>query len=67
LWGENLKYFLEKAGKNAAYTSKDAVIEFFETIEPSEKASSFSLLADECTDISAIVTGFQKTDPNCTL
>jgi len=23
---ENLKYFLEKAGKNATYTSKDAAI-----------------------------------------
>jgi len=26
--GENLKYCLEKAGKNATYTSKDAVIDF---------------------------------------
>jgi len=30
--GENLKYFLEKAEKNATYTSKDAVIDFVETI-----------------------------------
>jgi len=30
--GENLKYYLEKAGKNIAYTSKDAVIDFVETI-----------------------------------
>jgi len=30
--GENLKYFLDKAGKNVAYTSKDAVIDFVETI-----------------------------------
>jgi len=30
--GENLKYFLEKAGKNATYTSKDAIIDLVETI-----------------------------------
>jgi len=49
--GENLKYFLEKAGKNATCTSKDAVIDFVETIaqwieegEPSEKASSSRVL-----------------------
>jgi len=29
---KNLKYFLEKAEKNATYTSKDAVIDFVETI-----------------------------------
>jgi len=45
---ENLKYFLEKAGKNTTYTSKDAVIDFVEKVE------HFSLVADECTDISTI-------------
>jgi len=60
LWGENLKYFLEKAGKNATYTSKDAVIDFVETIGEENlpkrfhQAEYFSLLADECTDISTI-------------
>jgi len=42
--GENLKYFLEKAGRNI---SKDAVIDFAEIIgqwEPSEKASSSRVL-----------------------
>jgi len=29
--GENLKYFLEKAGKSATCTSRDAVIDFVET------------------------------------
>jgi len=58
--GENLKYFIEKAGKNAAYTSKDAVIDFVETIgqwveekllKRLHQVEYFSLLADECTDI----------------
>jgi len=30
--GENLKYFLGKAGKNATYTLKDGIIDFVETI-----------------------------------
>lgn len=30
--GEDLRYFLEKAGKNTTYTSKDAVVDFVETI-----------------------------------
>jgi len=29
---ENLKYFLEKTGKNATCTSRDAVIDFVETL-----------------------------------
>ena len=61
--GENLRHFLEKAGKNATYTSKDAVVDFVETIglwveERLLKrlchSQYFSLLADECTDISTI-------------
>ena len=60
---EDLRYFVEKAGKNATYTSKDAVIDFAETIgmwvEKSLlkrlcQARYFSLLADECTDILTI-------------
>ena len=58
--GENLRYFPEKAGKNATYTSKDAAVDFIETIglQVEEcllkrlcQAHYFSLLADECTDI----------------
>ena len=61
--GENLKYFLEKAGKNATYTSKDAITDFIEAIglwvekcllKRVCRAQYFSLLADECTDISTI-------------
>jgi len=61
--GENLKYFPEKAGKNAIHTSKDAVIDFVETIgqwieenflKRLHQAEYFSLLADKCTDISTI-------------
>jgi len=55
--GENLKYFLEKAGKNAA------VIDFVETIgqwieenvlKRLHQSEYFSLSANECTDISTI-------------
>ena len=58
-----MRYFLEKAGKNATYTSKDAVVDFIETIglwveeclfKRLHQAHYFSLLADECTDISTI-------------
>ena len=61
--GENLKYFLEKAGKNTTYTSKDAVIDLVETIgqwieenllKRLHQAEYFNLLADKCTDISTI-------------
>lgn len=61
--GEDLRHFLEKAGKNATYTSKDAVVDFVETIglwveecllKRLRQAQYFSLLADECTDISTI-------------
>ena len=31
--GEDLRYFIEKAGENATYTSKDAVVDFVETIQ----------------------------------
>jgi len=55
--GENLKCFLEKAGNNATYTSKDdfveTIIQWIEENLPKRvhQAEYFSLLADECTDI----------------
>ena len=61
--GEDLKRFTEKAGKNAHYTSKDAVVGFVEALglwvdkvllDRLHKAQYFSLLADECTDISTL-------------
>ena len=61
--GEDLKQFVDKAGKNAHYTSKDAVVDFVEAlgtwVDESllarlQNARYFSLLADECTDITTI-------------
>jgi len=58
--GENLKCFLEKAGNNATYISKDDFVETIgQWIEENlpkrvHQAEYFSLLADECTDISTI-------------
>ena len=58
--GDNLKHFLEKAGKDATYTSKNAVVDFAETIglwveecllKRLRHSQYFSLLTDECTDI----------------
>jgi len=57
---ENFKYCLEKAGKNATYTSKDDFVETIgQWIEENllkrlHQAEYFSLLADEYTDISTI-------------
>ena len=60
---EDLKQFVECAGRNATYTSKDAVVEFVQTIgqwvEESllkrlHQAPFYSLMADECTDVSTI-------------
>ena len=60
---EDLRRFLEKAGKNASYTSKVAVVEFVEAIgvwaEESllkrlHQASNFSIMAGECTDMTTI-------------
>ena len=59
--GEDLKTFLESAGKNAMYTSRIAVTEFIEALgtwlEESllkhlYQATFYSIMADECTDIS---------------
>ena len=61
--GEDLKQFVDKAGKNAHYTSKDAEVDFVEAlgtwVDESllarlQNARYFSLLADECTDITTI-------------
>ncbi len=56
--GEDLKQFVDKAGKNAHYTSKDAVVDFVEAlgtwVARLQNARYFSLLADECTDITTI-------------
>ena len=61
--GEDLRLFIERAGRNATYTSKNAVIDFIEAIgqwvEESllkrlHQARYFSLMADECTDISTV-------------
>ena len=61
--GEDLKQFIESAGRNATYTSKDAVVEFVEAIglwvEESllkhlHQAPFYSIMADECTDISVV-------------
>ena len=60
---KDLRLFIERAGRNATYTSKDAVIDFIEAIgqwvEESllkhlHQARYFSLMADECTDISTV-------------
>ena len=59
---EDLKQFADRAGRNATYTSTDAVFDFIEAIgtwvdefqlKLPHKAPFFSL-ADECTDITTI-------------
>ena len=51
----DLKIFLENAPKNASYTSRVAVVEVDESIiDRLQKAYVFSLMADECTDISIV-------------
>ena len=61
--GEDLKQFADRAGRNATYTSTDAVFDFIETIgtwvdefqlKLLHKAPFFSLMADKCTDIMTI-------------
>ena len=60
---EDLRKFLERTGKNASYTSKIAVVEFIKAVgswaEESllkrlHQASCFSLMADECTDVTTV-------------
>ena len=58
--GEDLKYFMEKTGRNAMYTSHVAVVEFVQAlgtwVEESilQQASHYSIMADECTDITTV-------------
>ena len=63
--GEDLKTFLESAGKNTMYTSRIAVTEFIEAlgsymdIEESllkhlHQAPFYSIMADDCTDVSIV-------------
>jgi len=60
---EDLKRFLEIAGMNANCTSKIAVVEFVQAVglwaeecllKRLHKASNFSVMADECTDVTTI-------------
>ena len=57
---EELRKFLERTGKNASYTSKIAVVEYIDAVglwaeeyllKRLHQASCFSLMADECTDV----------------
>ena len=61
--GEPLKQFMDKAKRNAMYTSHIAVVQFMEAlgtwVEESllkrlHKAPFFSVMADECTDVATI-------------
>ena len=61
--GESLETFLETAGKKAQYTSKVAVVEFLDAIgtwveetllKRFRQAPYYSIMADECTDVSTI-------------
>ena len=61
--GEDLKYFMVKTGKNATYTSHIAIVEFLEALgtwveeallKRLQQASYYSIMADECTDISTV-------------
>ena len=61
--GETFETFLDRAGGNAMYTSKMAVVEFVNAlgtwVEESllkrlHKAPFFSIMADECTDVTTI-------------
>ncbi len=59
--GETLQTFLDRAGGNAIYTSKMAVVEFVlgTWVEESllkwlHKAPFFSIMADECTDVTNV-------------
>lgn len=60
---EDLRRFLESAGRNATYTSKVTVVEFVEVhgvwteeslLKRLHKAPFYSLVADECADITTV-------------
>ena len=61
--GENLKHYLENAGKNTMYTSHIPVVEFVEALgtwveefllKRLKKASYYSIMADKCTDVTTV-------------
>ena len=61
--GEDIKYFLENAGRNARYISHITVVEFVESlgvwVEESllkhlQQASYYNVMADECTDVATV-------------
>ena len=61
--GIYLKYFMEKTGINATYTSHIVVVEFVEALRTwveeallkrLQQASYYSIMADECADISNV-------------
>ena len=61
--GEDLKYFIEKTGNNATYTSHIDVVEFVKALgtwveeallKRLQQASYYSIMADECTEISTV-------------
>ena len=61
--GEDLKIFLERTGRNAVCTSYVSVVEFMDALRTWVEefllkllcqASCFSIMADECTDVSTI-------------
>ena len=65
--GEDLKQLADRAGRNATYTSTDAVFDFIEAIgtwvdefqlKLLHKAPFFSLMADECTDITTKISRY---------
>ena len=59
--GETLQTFLDRAGGNATYTSKMAVVEFVNALGTCGRVSTqvasapfYSIMADECTDVTTI-------------
>ena len=61
--GETLQTFLDRAGGNATYTSKMAVVEFVNALgtwveeyllKRLHNAPFLSIMADECTDVTTI-------------
>ena len=61
--GEDLKQFTERSERNATYTSTDSITDFVEALglwvdesllEALRRADFYSLMADECTDITTI-------------
>ena len=60
---KDLRMFLERTGKNASYTSKIALVELIEAVgswveenllKRLHQAFSFTVMADECTDVTTV-------------